>query len=267
MKFPDLIQAVNCAIEQEKVTYWPLFGDDGSLIRSNYVTASEIGGCERKIKLDKLADKEKKPYTKTKPSDDWGRWERGHNVEGWFINKITSVYNNSTLKFTGSNQRSFVADHQAGTPDGVFIHDDGIIVLDVKSFHPNSNTSNFPKVAHVDQIMQNLDLVSHNMSVSPIGGLLVYINCDNYKDMHLHTVEWDEEHANRLMARAERILTTDPKQLEPEGMIAGGCNYCNHTTTCAKLNMEGKQNEKLKRNAEAAAKLFGQRAAFNARKG
>jgi hypothetical protein len=263
----DFTGAINRAINKRAPQRWPLFDSGQKLLdRSSYVTASEIGYCARKIKFDKLASKlsKTKPgYTKTVSTDDWGYWERGHNVEAWVIEQIRQGWDNPDweLLYMGHEQVSFIDGVQSGTPDVAAVNEkEGfVIAVDIKSIDPRTNVKRLPKIAHVAQVTQNCDLMSVNMDLSPGGGFLFYIDASNYKLQYPHVVEWDEMHADRLQARAEMIMAADsPADLEPEGLYTDGCKYCNHTAACSQIiremRNEGTDHEQLKK---AATGFFG----------
>ena len=108
--------------------------------------------------------------------------------------------------------------------------------------------------------MQNMDLVSCNMSLSPTGGKLLYINASDYRDRHEFWIEWDQHHADRLHERAKRILSTDAKDLKPEGLYKDDCKYCNHTALCSAMIRQERNGENYDDELKAAgANLFGQR--------
>ena len=61
---------------------WPTY-EGGYLDRTDYVSASEVGGCARKIKLGKML-----------PSGEftaWGAAERGNVIEAWAVTLIRAA--------------------------------------------------------------------------------------------------------------------------------------------------------------------------------
>lgn len=255
----DVATAINVGVSRKERQQWPLY-TGGWLDRTAYVTASEVGYCARKIWLDKEALKASgyRPEEGTKAPDDWGMLERGHAVEAWAVDNLARGID-VPLLFTGNDQVSFVAGHQAATPDGVFQLENGTLNLEVKSIDPRTNWAKLPKEVHVDQVMQSIDLVSYNMSSPPLGGVLIYIDASDYKKKKQFDIEFSIEHAERLEARAELIMTcTDPANLEPEGMFKDHCKYCKHTARCSALNST-ERNEVMRNGKfeELAKQLFG----------
>lgn len=250
---------------------WPLYNSNASLDRRKFVTASEIGTCARKVKFDKLAleqsDYNPEEGTKNKIQNGWGFFERGHTVEAWAVGMMVpnirrnAIQTGINLIYAGDEQVSFADGYQSGTPDGVFMIEDGrgVGILELKSIDPRTNERNLPKREHLDQVMQNLDLVSAAFGIDPIGGELLYVNASDYSRRHQFHVAWDEAHAERLEARAQAIMeAAGPEELEAEGLFKGGCDYCAHTSACSAIIVK-KRNEKGSANVfeEASRKLFG----------
>jgi len=229
---------------------WPVYPHGEALDRTQYVTASEVSKCARRVKFDKLAmaagDYDPELGTKNPSSIDWGFFERGHTIEAWAVELITAGWHVAheggyDLLFTGKEQYSFVDGFQSGTPDGVFLSRNGaaprIGILEIKSIDPRTNKNRLPKPEHVDQVMQNLDLVSRAFDAVPIGGDILYIDASNYKDIRPFHVHWDEAKADELADRAEWIMKTDrPEDLPDEGMYKSGvCKTCPHKGPCGDI--------------------------------
>lgn len=247
----DLQKVVARGYDAKEAQKWPIY-DGGDLDRSQYVTASEVGTCARKVKLDKEALKAQKQLgkydvafgTKNSSTDDWGFFERGHTMEAWFVDLLAAGWDgagtqtkDTDLLFTGTGQCSFVNGNQSGTPDGVFFQTiDGVPhvgVLEIKSIDPRVSPRKLPKPEHTPQVIQNLDLVAAQFDAVPIGGELIYINASHYKTMIQFHIPWDEQEAERLELRANGIMEAiGPEYLEPEGIFNGGCKYCAHTARC-----------------------------------
>ena len=270
MQAKDLVKAIDRGIDAREPQHWPLY-NGGILDRSEYVTASEVGTCSRKIKLDKLAMK-RDGYTpgagtKTKSTDDWGFWERGHNVERWLVELLHAGWEGLgpqtagwEIMFTGDDQVSFVDGVQSGTPDGIAVNwaQETFYTLEFKSHDPRTNVSRLPKIVHRDQVVQNTDLIATNMDLSPSGGLILYVDASDHKRRYPFMIDWNEEHADRLQAKAERIMEASPEELKPEGMFSPNddCKHCKHTVACNQIQMalKGTSHDKL---SEAASGLFG----------
>jgi hypothetical protein len=249
---------------------WPTYPHGEPLDRTQYVTASEISRCARRVKYDKLAMLEEgyNPDlgTKNPSSIDWGFFERGHCVEAWAVGMIAPFFEQDggrwNLMFTGEDQYSFVDGYQSGTPDGVFVtrNGDEVGILEIKSIDPRTNKNRLPKAEHVSQVIQNLDVVSENMDAVPIGGDLIYIDASNYKDVIGFHVPWDEQRAQELAERAEWIMkAASPEDLPDEGIYVGGvCRTCPHKVPCGDLIREMTNGETHHENLkDQSRKLFG----------
>lgn len=252
---------INAGIDNRRHQEWPMYSG-GFLDRTKYVTASEVGQCARKTKFNKLAMIEAGyDYTlgtKTSSKDDWGFWERGHGVEGWAVKHIR-LADGHGIKFLGEEQVSFAVDVQSGTPDGVEVIDDTVDIVEFKSFDPRSNVNKFPKVQHIDQVMQNLDLVSCEMGLSPGRGHILYIDASNWKRQFEFVIDFDDVHAARLQTRAEWIMEAcSPEELPAEGMYTDECKYCGFVAACNAIIRTQRNGESDDQDLEkAAAKFFG----------
>lgn len=268
----DLIKAMDRGYDAKEPQMWPVYGTGEQLDRSGVITASEIGYCARMVKFNKLAMKEGdyRPEfgTKNHSSHDWGFFERGHTMEAWAVDMIHSgwpIESRMQLLHTGGDQVSFLSGHQSGTPDGVFIEAVGsevrVGILEIKSIDPRTNVSrNIPKLVHIDQVMQNLDLVAERFEAVPIGGEIIYINASDYKKRYQFHIPWDERHAVRLEERAEWIMkAASPADLPAEGLFKDDCKYCAHTAQCSAIITKERNEKGSINDLEAAAQgLFRQ---------
>jgi len=266
----DLIEIMNRGYDAKPAQEWPLWDTGLPLDRTDCVTASEIGTCARMVKFNKEAmvagGYRPEVGTKNKSSDGWGFFERGHTMEEWAVQMIHAglppvEISGIDLIHTGKNQVSFKDGHQSGTPDGVYVMEDAgaIGILEIKSIDPRTNVKrNIPKMAHKDQVMQNLDLVSQATGLDPIGGDIIYIDASNYKQRYPFHFPWDVEHASRLETRASMIMNAaTPADVKPEGLFNGGCQYCDFGAQCSAI-VSQQRNEKGIDNAlsNASSKLF-----------
>lgn len=262
MKVNHLLKALNKGIDKKPAQMWPTV-DGGVLDRTKHVTASEIGDCARKIKINKVKMQEKgyKPELGTNydSSVDWGFFERGHNVEAWFVDLLHAGFDNNhyQLMYTGKDQVSFTDQYQSGTPDGIIMSEDELFILEIKSIDPRTNITRLPKLLHIDQVMQNMDLASDYFGKSPAGGLLIYIDASNYQKINGFQIEADHAHMDRLQARAEYIMETAPEDLKPEGLFKDrGCEYCQHTAECSAM-IAAKNNGESYDRSETSKRIFG----------
>jgi hypothetical protein len=246
---------------------WPLYGG-GALDRTSVVTASEIGICARQVKFAKAHmnangyDPEEGTGVDVKQA--WGFFERGHNVESWVVETLRRGWPADSpmqLMHTGKQQVSFMHDYQSGTPDGVFIDTTSsqitVGILEIKSMDPRTNVRYLPKLNHVDQVMQNLDLVAAEFGALPIGGEIIYIDASDYKRRFPFHIKWDEAHAVRLETRARWIMeAAGPEDLPAEGLFKDGCKYCAFTTPCTAIVMKEKNEKGTTNGIEVAANQF-----------
>jgi hypothetical protein len=258
-----LAAAHQAGMAKKPANVWPVYGTGESLDRTKYVTSSEIGYCERKVRFDKDAMKASGYSPKegtTQKARGWGMMERGHNIEGWFIENLArGLAGQLRLILAGDHQRSFADKHQSGTPDGVFLLGDRqFITLEIKSIDPRTNTANLPKETHLPQITQNCDLVAQALDMECLGSLLIYIDASDYEKLTIFEIPFDHVEADRLIARAERILSAaSAADLEPEGVHKDHCKYCDHTAQCNALIRKPVSGETINDLKLAAAKLFG----------
>ena len=198
LNFEELITS---GYDASKNTLWPLI-TGGYLDRSDKITASEIGMCERRIRFTKdrlIALKEAGTYipdegTSVNSDGDWGFFARGHTVEHWVCKMLDQAIGQGamegvTLLWTGADQRSFVHGNRSSTPDGVILYHDldtyepiACGVLEIKSISERVRTANLPKTGHEDQCTQNLDLISKHYDLPPVGsyfGIRQYFTLPN----------------------------------------------------------------------------------------
>ena len=253
-------------VAKKPANLWPVYGTGLSLDRRNYVTASEVAYCERKVYFDKqeLIASDYSPSEGTaQRKSGWGVLERGHNIEAWFIEQLARGLSGAVpLLFAGEYQASFAHKSQSGTPDGAFILGDRFKSLEVKSVDPRTNMGRLPKPEHVKQCIQNCDLLEHALDKDCDGAILVYIDASNYENIYPFDIPFDHDTAAALEARAERIMkAASAADLEPEGVHAGHCGYCRHTAACTALVRSARNpvQEKTTNDLKlAAAGIFGQ---------
>jgi hypothetical protein len=259
----DVKKMLYAGMAKKPANVWPTYGSDKSLDRTKYVTSSEIGYCERKVYFDKalLSRSDYSPEQgTTQVAKGWGMMERGHVIEAWFIDTLTRAIEGARLILAGLYQRSFADRHQSGTPDGVFLLNDGRFkTLEVKSIDPRTNVGKLPKKEHIKQITQNCDLVELALDKTCEGTLLVYIDASDYERIFPFDIPFDRVLAEQLEARAGRILNAaSAAALEPEGVHLGHCGYCRHTTECNALVRKPVKEDTRNAIANASSKLFGQ---------
>jgi len=123
-----LTKAIKSGVANSPKDRWPTY-DGKELIRGDFITASEVGGCIRKIYYAKAAAK-----TNASPiigENDWGFFQRGHNVEAWVVQQLRQSNVGATFMFIGSEQKSFYFGDQSGTPDGIMITANKKYIFDI----------------------------------------------------------------------------------------------------------------------------------------
>lgn len=240
----------------QEPTVWRTY-TGGRLDRRQYVSASEVGNCERRIKFSKLADPNA-PFTR------WGFAERGHLIEEWAVNLVRLALRQEDdlqLVFSGKAQISFAEGDQSGTPDGVIasLNNSAAWVFDVKSIDPRTNWNYLPKSKHVDQVLQNMDLVGRATHYNVVGGILWYIDASDLQRRQQFDIEPDEGEYLRLRYRAEAIQDAkEPSDLEPEGLTMDReCDQCPFQEACSAIvASELKDHRSLDQLKRAAQDVF-----------
>lgn len=253
---PDLSTIITLG-QKAVVKSWPTYLG-GELDRTQYATASEIGSCMRQAAFNKRG--------KQVPFDEWGYAERGHAVEAWVADRFRraeiEVDNSRVLEFDllGDEQVSFIHNYQSGTPDGLVHLGPKTWVLDIKSVDPRSNWSYFPKSKHVDQVLQNIDLIRNNSQLNVVGGIIFYIDASDFQKSKQYSVPINEQRIEELRARAERIVTAaHPSHLPAEGMYNDGCGYCAFTALCSEyMNKAAADDDKLRDAERVLGNVFRQ---------
>ena len=249
MKISEIIKKSVAEAPEYK---WPTY-DGAELDRSKYVTASEVGKCLRQIWFGKYAAKYGIPAGKEKAG--WGFWQRGHNVEAWVVEQLRRS-NDADFEYIGEDQVSFYNEVQSGTPDGLMIAENGIVLFDIKSMDPRKSRKNLPEEKHIKQVMQNIDLVEECLEITITGGKLVYVNCSDYEDILEFDLARNEDMMDELHGRACQVMAAEAaEQLPPEGIYDAGCQYCTFTEHCnaaqersKKLKAQAQQQEKVAKN-------------------
>lgn len=234
---------------------WPAF--DGSMLdRSQYVSSSEIGKCARQVWFSKnIPINEGNFY--------WGYAERGHSHEAWTIKRILSYKHGYTWYYVGDEQVSFYDAYQSGTPDGLFVDAASNFLFEHKSIDPRTKISALPKKEHIDQCIQNMDLLEICLDISISGGLIVYGDASDYSKIQEFMIDrHNSQVMERMIAlenRAEAIMkATSAEQLEPEGLYNGGCKTCSFKAQCSASITQAKQEkDRYEQAGKAASRFFG----------
>jgi CRISPR/Cas system-associated exonuclease Cas4 (RecB family) len=219
--------------------------------RSKVIGASEVGKCARRIAYDKLGydgDPEKLKQN--------GFAVRGDVMEDAYSSQIVEAWvkaaGGEMLYHGQANQQTFAGTKVplSATPDGLginlprdFLKDYGVedigpscaLTVELKSISPRYAKHKLPKAPHIPQTMTQIGMIRAATEYKPDYGVLIYISSDDYFDIEVFVVKWDEKQFKGLVSRAKLILgTTDPNQLMPEGKVNGGseCGECPFARIC-----------------------------------
>lgn len=250
--FPDLNSLLGEGYALRGDKKWPTYLG-GHLDRTQYVTASEVGGCSRRIKFGKVSRPLKPGFSR------WGFAERGHLIEAWAIDLVRLALEdveNYRLMFAGEQQFSFVDQFQAGTPDGLLVNLDTHkgMCIDVKSVDPRTNWSKLPKKKHVDQVQQNMDLLNSVTPYEVKHGALWYIDASDLQRRKVFPFEADWRRQKELQEKAERIMkAASPEDMPAEGLhMEKECEHCDFSDKCSDLIRAQHEKSKEMEQAERA---------------
>lgn len=255
---------IDAAVKARAVPVWPTY-DNSLLDRSKYVSSSEIGKCARQVW-----------FSKNVPLSEgnafyWGFAERGHSHEAWIVEQLKAYEHDYRWSYIGKEQVSFHADYQSGTPDGLLEATGMVLVVDFKSIDPRKSLSKLPAAEHLDQLIQNMDLVEHCLDLSVDGALLAYSDASDYSKIHEWLIERDSpqvgERMVELETRAHTIMqATSAEQLPAEGVYAGTCTNCPFKAECSGAVMQQQQERvNYERAKRTSASVFGQHQAASPR--
>lgn len=217
--------------------------------RSQTVGASDLGQCARKtFWIKNEGDPEYGAARDLDYVDGWGAKVRGSFYEDHFwVPAMRAQYGNQ-LKWAGAEQNTFVSGFLSATPDALIgdlkndaLSDIGVsdiesdcIVSDCKTIDPRSNLDG-PKAENEFQIQVQLGLVRELTNWKPVWGLLSYTNASFWDDIVEFPIRFNPVVYEGAKKRAALIMTaTSPRDLKPEGWIAGGydCENCPFTRAC-----------------------------------
>lgn len=260
--FPNLSELLDEGYAMRGPKQWPMY-HGGKLDRTKYVSASEVGGCSRRIKFGKVS----RPLG----FDRWGFAERGHIIEAWAIDLIREAlysteneakYGVWSLIFSGERQFSFADGYQSGTPDGLLLNNETHLglVLDVKSVDPRTNYDRLPKAKQVKQVLQNIDLINRTTPYTAVGGILFYIDASDLQRRKLVQVEDNEDVRMALRDKAQSIMSAkEPKDLAAEGLYMDGeCKTCPYGEKCgAQIEADNEAANQMKQLERAMIHVIG----------
>lgn len=261
---------------------WPTY-DGSTLTRSDFITASEANKCLRNLaftKHDERATAVIEDYWDQMSVEEYNRrleafthinspqgiFDRGHNIEAWAVRQIRAgLTDDEVFLFAGEYQRSFydAKDRVSGTPDGVFLDEDGKMWL--TEFKSSNTPVAAPKSGHETQVLVNIGLIEHlikkhgvkkvlghdNLPDKFAGGTLLYILADDYLNMSEFPVEHDAGALYvKTSQRAKKLFKPDgsltrPSELPPEGITNNGCFFCKYKQICAAVEEEHRDASNL----------------------
>ncbi len=211
--------------------------------RMQTVGASEIGGCARRTWYIKNAEVHDKDHL-----NRWGASRRGDLIEQHLVVPALRKRFGKKLLWAGKEQRTFAKRHLSATPDGLLtglksdalkhlgIKDLGsnCVLVEIKSIDPRANLDK-EKHQHRMQAITQLGLVRLLTKYRPNYCLLVYVDASFHDDITEFVIAFDQRVFDIAQARASKILLAKfPKDLQPEGYIAGGseCEHCPFKDPC-----------------------------------
>jgi hypothetical protein len=226
--------------------------------RSKSVGASEVFGCLRKAHFKKF-DYEKDPDHE----DRWGALRRGDTMENHFVEPamkwlLENMTDAGQLLFSGTDQKTFIEGYLSATPDGLAIDVDsdslaeyavpdlanglegrqyGCFVFEIKSIDPRVNLKE-EKFVHRGQVMAQMGLIREKTAWKPQYAMICYVDCSFYDEIEVFIVPFDQRVYDIAKLRAKQVFESAVDELQAEGKIDGGCQYCEFTIACARVNKE-----------------------------
>lgn len=212
--------------------------------RQATVGASEIGLCARKTAWMK-ASPQGAAHRDGGHVESWGAHVRGTMMEQHFWHPAVKRKFGKRLQLSQQTIRDEVL---SATPDGLvtglprdFLRDlgvkdlgaDGSLLVECKTIDPRVNLAK-EKDENAFQVQVQLGLVRKKTRHKPEHALISYIDASFWNEVLEFPVKFDPRIFQVAEERARKILSTPPKDLAPEGWIAGGkeCEYCPFTKQC-----------------------------------
>lgn len=210
--------------------------------RSSTVGASEIGQCARKVFFLK---NEGNGFGRDRDAEHDDRW--GARVPGvvyedkWWVPAMRREARRlgGVLMMAGKQQATLARGFLSATPDGVVglpLDERSVLefALECKTRDPRARQG-VAKPEHVYQVQVQLGLIREATAFRPGYGLLMYTDRAWWDDVEVHRVDYDPSIYEAAKQRARDIMSaTEPGDLKPEGVIAGGdeCQYCPFREAC-----------------------------------
>lgn len=211
--------------------------------RTKTVGASEIGQCSRKIAWTKRGHPPDEGYHVR-----WGAHFRGTTIEQNFWVPAMRAKFGDNFFYAGAHQQTFVDGYLSATPDGLVcglqkdaLKDLGVddiesdcILVECKTVDPRVNLYKEKDQNHFQVQVQVGIVRNHTQIFQPVYALISYVDASFWDECSEFPVRFDQGIYDAAQSRAKNILTLDPKDLKPEGWIAGGgeCEYCPFVKPC-----------------------------------
>ena len=216
------------------------FGHD----RTKTIGASEIGLCARKVHWLKKSGARDEDFIA-----NWGAHVRGTVMEQEFWLPAMKAKFGYDLIMAGSEQKTLESGYLSATPDGLLvkqpsdalqkfgIEDIGYhreIVVECKTVDPRVNLTKERDSNHF-QVQVQMGLIRELTDHKPEYAVISYTDASFWDEVDEFAVRYDHGIYEAAQVRARTILEAkDPRDLKPEGWIAGGgeCEHCPFTGAC-----------------------------------
>ena len=222
--------------------------------RTRTVGASEIGLCARKIHWGKKAGMKDEGFI-----SNWGAHVRGTMMEQTFWLPAMRAKFGEKLIMAGDDQQSLEDGYLSATPDGLVVdqpldvlQDLGVpdiegscVVVECKTVDPRVNLVKERDNNHF-QVQVQMGVIRKKTLHQPMHAVISYTDASFWDEVEEFPVRFDQGIYDSAQARAKMILTAaDPRELKPEGWIAGGgeCEHCPFTGACGIIRRSLPQRE------------------------
>jgi hypothetical protein len=209
--------------------------------RKQTVGGSEIGLCARKVCYDKHGVPKDTDFAENPAT-------RGTVMESAFWYPAMKHAYGNQLKIAGPNQITLSSPPLSATPDGLLINlerdalkhlgvkDIGAgrcILVEGKTIDPRVNLVK-AKAENEAQVQVQLGLIRKQTHYRPNYAVISYTDASFWSEVTEFVVKFDLETFAAAERRATKILNCEPKEMKPEGWIAGGkeCDYCPWVRHC-----------------------------------
>lgn len=244
--------------------------------RSKTIGASEAFQCIRRTFFTKRGYKPDPDFV-----ESYGATTRGSLLEAHYVVPalLNSLPEGAELLWAGEDQITLIDGILSATPDGLItglpkdalsaygiddIESDSIGV-EIKTFDSRINLTE-PKPVHAGQVQQQLGLIHKKTNHRPEYVVVLYVNAAWVDDIRPFVIKRDPKIFEVCQKRATLVYTaSDPKELQPEGKIAGGkeCAYCPFQKQCAAASVasvpvqgSGQAGDLDPKDAKALGKLL-----------